>query len=348
MMTEVRGASNAKAKRELGLAAAAPELARGLRRGRRPHERGGTSERCSTSCARRPFAIAYRMLGSVAEAEDVVQEALLRVHRALEEGERIESPRAYLATVATRLAIDELRSARARRETLRRRVAARAARDRRRRRPGAARRDGRLAVAGVPRAAREPVARAARRVPAARRVRLRLRRDRRDRRQERGQRAPARGPRAAPRRGAAGRASRPRASSATSSRGASSPPLRRATSSGLEALLADDVVLHGDGGGKVPALARSLHGAQPRRADAAAPGQAGARMAGVAMRRVEVNGQPGRARARRRAAADRRDGARHRATARCRRVRSVVNPDKLAHLGPVADLRALLRPQPGE
>jgi RNA polymerase sigma factor (sigma-70 family) len=63
------------------------------------------------------FAIAYRMLGSVAEAEDIVQEALLRLHRTLERGERIESPRAYVATVTTRLAIDELRSARARRET---------------------------------------------------------------------------------------------------------------------------------------------------------------------------------------------------------------------------------------
>jgi RNA polymerase sigma-70 factor, ECF subfamily len=62
------------------------------------------------------FALAYRMLGSVAEAEDVVQEALLRVHRALDSGERLESPRAYVATVTTRLAIDELRSARARRE----------------------------------------------------------------------------------------------------------------------------------------------------------------------------------------------------------------------------------------
>jgi RNA polymerase sigma factor (sigma-70 family) len=63
------------------------------------------------------FAIAYRMLGSVAEAEDVVQESLLRVHSALTAGERIESPRAYVATIATRLAIDELRSARARRES---------------------------------------------------------------------------------------------------------------------------------------------------------------------------------------------------------------------------------------
>src|SRR5215218_9050964 len=57
------------------------------------------------------------MLGSVSEAEDVVQEALLRLHRAEKEGERIESPRAYLSTVATRLAIDQLRSARVRRET---------------------------------------------------------------------------------------------------------------------------------------------------------------------------------------------------------------------------------------
>jgi len=62
------------------------------------------------------FAIAYRMLGSVSEAEDVVQEALLRVHQALDAGERIESPRAYVTTIATRLAINELRSARARRE----------------------------------------------------------------------------------------------------------------------------------------------------------------------------------------------------------------------------------------
>ena len=62
------------------------------------------------------FAIAYRMLGSVSEAEDVVQEALLRVHQALDAGERIVSPRAFVATVTTRLAINELRSARVRRE----------------------------------------------------------------------------------------------------------------------------------------------------------------------------------------------------------------------------------------
>jgi RNA polymerase sigma-70 factor (ECF subfamily) len=59
------------------------------------------------------FAIAYRMLGSVAEAEDVVQDAFLRFHEA---GGEAESPKAYLATITTRLAIDHLRSARARRE----------------------------------------------------------------------------------------------------------------------------------------------------------------------------------------------------------------------------------------
>jgi RNA polymerase sigma factor (sigma-70 family) len=65
----------------------------------------------------RAFAIAYRMLGSVAEAEDVVQEALLRVHQAVSSGEELRSPAAFVTTVTTRLAITELQSARARRET---------------------------------------------------------------------------------------------------------------------------------------------------------------------------------------------------------------------------------------
>ena len=62
------------------------------------------------------FAIAYRMLGSVSEAEEVVQEAFLRLYRELEDGADIATPEAYFVTVVTRLAIDELRSARARRE----------------------------------------------------------------------------------------------------------------------------------------------------------------------------------------------------------------------------------------
>jgi RNA polymerase sigma-70 factor, ECF subfamily len=62
------------------------------------------------------FSIAYRMLGSVAEAEDVVQEAYLRWHRALLAGTEVESPKAYLAAVTTRLAIDQLRARKTRRE----------------------------------------------------------------------------------------------------------------------------------------------------------------------------------------------------------------------------------------
>jgi RNA polymerase sigma-70 factor (ECF subfamily) len=60
------------------------------------------------------FSISYWMLGSVMEAEDVVQEAFLRWQQA-PEGE-VRSPSAYLSTVVTRLCIDRLRSARARRE----------------------------------------------------------------------------------------------------------------------------------------------------------------------------------------------------------------------------------------
>jgi RNA polymerase sigma-70 factor (ECF subfamily) len=63
------------------------------------------------------FSIAYRMLGTVSEAEDLVQEAFVRYQRAIAEGTAVESPKAYLSAVVTRLAIDQLNSARVRRET---------------------------------------------------------------------------------------------------------------------------------------------------------------------------------------------------------------------------------------
>jgi RNA polymerase sigma-70 factor (ECF subfamily) len=60
------------------------------------------------------FSIAYRMLGSVMDGEDVVQEAYLRWQRAPQA--EVRSPRAYLSAVVTRLCIDQLRSARTQRE----------------------------------------------------------------------------------------------------------------------------------------------------------------------------------------------------------------------------------------
>ena len=60
------------------------------------------------------FSIAYRMTGSVMEAEDAVQEAYLRWQQASED--EVRSPSSYLSTVVTRLCIDKLRSARVRRE----------------------------------------------------------------------------------------------------------------------------------------------------------------------------------------------------------------------------------------
>ena len=125
---------------------------------------------------RHGFGVAYRMLGSVSEAEDVAQEALLRLTR--QEGP-IDEPAAWMTTVATRLSINVLKSARARRESyvgpwlpepLRRGPGAR---------PGLARRARGLAVArpaGAPGAADPGRAGG---LPAARGVRLRVRGDRR-------------------------------------------------------------------------------------------------------------------------------------------------------------------------
>jgi RNA polymerase sigma-70 factor (ECF subfamily) len=76
-----------------------------------------TDERAAVFTETRPllFSIAYRMLGSVADAEDIVQDAYLRWQRTPDLD--VREPRAYLTTVVTRLAINELQSARAKRET---------------------------------------------------------------------------------------------------------------------------------------------------------------------------------------------------------------------------------------
>jgi SnoaL-like domain len=111
---------------------------------------------------------------------------------------------------------------------------------------------------------------------------------------------------------------------------------------GLEALLAEDVVLHGDGGGKAPALARALFGARRVARTLSTWFRQGARIPGAELRETEVNGQPG---------AVILDGhgnlisvmALDIAEGRVQAINSIVNPDKLRHIGPVADVRELLQ-----
>jgi RNA polymerase sigma-70 factor (TIGR02957 family) len=286
------------------------------------------------------FAIAYRMLGSVAEAEDVVQESLLRIHRVLAAGEPIASPRAYVATVATRLAIDELRSARARRETyvgewLPEPLVARAADD-----PAhhAETADSLSLAFLVLLESLSPEQRA-----------VFLLRDVFDygydeiaeivgKREDNVRQLAARARRQVEER-------RPRFEASPEQHEELARRFFAAAQEGdigsLEALLAHDVVLRGDGGGKVPALARALHGRSRVARTLLAWWRQGARIGRVAVRQVEVNGQPGGLML---DADGRLIGvmALDIAGGQIQAVSSIVNPDKLAHLGPVADVRSLL------
>ena len=112
---------------------------------------------------------------------------------------------------------------------------------------------------------------------------------------------------------------------------------------GLEALLAHDVELTADGGGKVPALAGTLRGrTRVARTLINYWVRVIARLPGVSLRPVEVNGSPG---ALFLDAQQRLIGvlALDIAGGQITGISSIVNPDKLTHLGPIADFTSLLR-----
>jgi RNA polymerase sigma-70 factor (TIGR02957 family) len=287
------------------------------------------------------FAIAYRMLGSVSEAEDVTQEALIRVHQTLQEGERIASPRAFVATVTTRLAISELRSARVRRESyvgewLPEPIITDGEDDPARHAETADSLSLAMLVlleslspeqravlllhdvfdypypeiAGIVGKSEDNVrqlASRARRHVGERRPRFQTTREQRDELTHRFFEAAEQGDLA-----------------------------------GLEALLAHDVELTGDGGGKAPALARTLRGRDRVARALVNWSRVSARLPGVSVRLVEINGGPGalyldeEERLISVLALDIVEG-------QIKAINGIVNPDKLKHLGPVADAKALLR-----
>ena len=286
------------------------------------------------------FAIAYRMLGSVSDAEDVIQEGFLRLHRARAGGERIESPRAYLSTVVSRLSLDHLRSA-GRRETyvgewLPEPLVPSVDDDPARKAEMA----DSLSLAFLvlleslspeQRAAfllrevfDEPYDRIAEIVGTseqnARQLAARARRHVEERR-----------PRF--------EASRKQQEELATRFFAAA---EEGDLEGLEQLLAHDVVFRGDGGGKAPAAPRAIHGRARVARVMIAGWRALAGFSGVTTRRAEVNGQPGAL------FLDREDrlisvAILDVAEGRIQGVSAIVNPDKLGHLGPVGDVRALLR-----
>jgi RNA polymerase sigma-70 factor (ECF subfamily) len=288
----------------------------------------------------RLFGVAYRMLGSVSDAEDIIQETFVRYQRARDEGVVIGSLRAYLLATVTRLSIDHLRSARVRREQY----------------VGMWLPEPLVGDTGDPEASvltREaeslsmafllllerlgPVERAAfllhevfdygydeiakivgksetncRQLVARARQRVRT--------------------------------NRPRYEATPQQRETLAARFFASVASGdlhsLVKLLSEDIVVYGDGGGKAPQWAKPIEGAVAVARLFVGLGRQIA-MLGLKLERYQVNGQPGAI------VLDPEgrfvnvfsldiDGTSVRA------IRSVINPDKLRHLGPVADVWALL------
>jgi RNA polymerase sigma-70 factor, ECF subfamily len=286
------------------------------------------------------FSIAYRMVGSASEAEDLVQEAFLRFHRASEEEGRIESPKAFLSTVTTRLSIDHLRSARVRRESytgtwLPEPLLTAEAPDASQHAETA---DSLSMAFLVLLESLTPVERA-----------VFLLRDVFD--YPYGEVAEVIGKSEAATRQLAVRARRhvderkPRFEADRRRRDELARSFLAAAEDGdtdrLMKLLADDVVFYGDGGGKGPAIARPLHGRERVAKFVRNLGTQAVR-ARIALHAAEVNGQPG--------LVARDESGRivsvlslQIADGLIQAVHSVVNPDKLDHLGPVAGAGDVLR-----
>jgi RNA polymerase sigma-70 factor (ECF subfamily) len=283
------------------------------------------------------FAIAYRMLGSVSEAEDIVQEGFLRLHREREGGVRVVSPRAFLATVVSRLSLDQLRSARARRETyvgdwLPEPLLTDADHDPSKRAEMAdslsmaflilleSLSPEQRAVFLLREVFEEPYDRIAKVVGTseqnARQLAARARRHLTERR-----------PRFA--------TSREQVDQLAARFFAAA---QEGDLKGLEALLAHNVVFRSDGGGKVRTLDGPIHG-RVRVARTLVQGSRSGAHLGFAWQRVGVNGQPGGlfvdSKGRLLAVMTLEIAA-----GRVHSVSSVFNPDKLRHLGPLADLPA--------
>jgi RNA polymerase sigma-70 factor, ECF subfamily len=286
------------------------------------------------------FSIAYRMVGSVSEAEDIVQEAFLRFHGAVRKGVEVESPKAYLSTVTTRLAVNHLRSARVRRERyvgtwLPEPLLTDSTDDAAQHAETA---DSVSMAFLVLLESLSPVERAvfllrevfgygydeigrvvgktedncrqlaarARRHVEAKKPRFEASRKQRDELARRFFAA-----------------------------------VEEGDTEGLVGVLAADVVVYGDGGGKAPAVAQPIHGRQRVARFLLGVGRR-VRLREMHIRVASVNGQPG-------ALAFDRDGGLLAALSldiadgQVQTVRSVANPDKLRHLGPVADPGRLLR-----
>jgi RNA polymerase sigma-70 factor, ECF subfamily len=285
------------------------------------------------------FSIAYRMVGTVSDAEDLVQEAFLRLHREEQEGTKIESPKAFLTTVITRLSIDHMRSARVRREEyvgewLPEPLLADPD-------PGPAdhaEMSDTLSLAFlVLLESLSPLERAVFLLHDVFGYSFAEIGEVVERSEENCRQIASRARRAID-------AAKPRFDPSEAERRRVAERFfeaLRGDASDIAALLSEDVVLHGDGGGKAPALARPLHGADRVSRAFANWAKAGARV-GATMDYTVVNGQPG-------ALFLTSDGEVVSVMmltvteGRVSEIFSIVNPDKLQHLGTVADVNALLR-----